>query len=117
MDKDREGIINPGDVPWFPASEFGGYLWGKESSVWISIIESKSPGTGSLSRLFDEIWRQGRTVKVPTPFRHMTQILQHKGFAETWEDTRQAGPCEVWVKDPPAMLLDEADRIERGDDA
>ena len=96
---DREGMISPGDVPWFPKENFDGYLWGKESCVWISLIESKNPGQGNLSRLFSTILSQGRTIKVPTPFAHMETILRHKGFIREDEETIH-GPCETWIKKP-----------------
>lgn len=99
IETDREGMIQPGSVPWFPAEKFDGYLWGKEHSVYISVIESKQPGTGNLSHLFDVILQQGRNVKVPTPFARMQSILEKKGFAQTTEET-DFGPCEVWVKAP-----------------
>lgn len=96
---DREGMITPGEVPWFSADDFDGYLWGKNSCVWISIIESKKPNHGNLSRLFDTILSQGRAVKVPTPFAHMEAIVRHKGFVREDEETID-GPCEIWIKRP-----------------
>jgi len=95
---EAEDMISPGDVPWFPAEQFDGYLWRYSDAVYLSLIISLKPGCGNLSRLFDAIWKTGRAVKVPTPFAHMQAILRAKGFQETSE-----GACEVWVK-PPASV-------------
>ena len=92
---EREGIINPGDVDWFPAGKFHGYLWGYENAVWISLIISLEPGKGNLSKLFEAIWASGRTVKVPCPFVDMRSILQRKGFAIVDDPN-----CEVWARAP-----------------
>ena len=101
-DEDLEGMIEPGSVEWFSADEFDGYLWGKRDSVWVSLITSLKPGNGNLSKLFEAILASGRAVKVPTPFAHMQDILERKGFERTEEETRH-GPCEVWVKRPSAI--------------
>lgn len=95
---EREGIILPGQVDWFPRDQFNGgsYLWGFEDSVWLSLINSSNPGKGNLSRLFEAIWADGRTVKVPSPFDHMRAILEHKGFVQIPDPN-----CDVWAKEPP----------------
>ena len=85
----------------FTSDKFQGYLWGYPDHIYISFIESNQEGQGNLSSLFDEIWKQGLTIKVPTPFARMRAILEHKGFRQTWEysETFQED-CEVWVKAP-----------------
>jgi len=90
---EREGMINPGDFDWFPSADFGGYLWGFSDRVIVSLIISKNPGKGNLSKLFNAIWATGRTVAVPTPFAHMRAILERNGFRQTFDEG-----CEVWVK-------------------
>jgi len=90
---EREGMIKPGQVPWFLEADFEGYLWGFEDAVWISLIISKSPGSCNLSKLFKTIWGQGRKVVVPTPFAHMQAILQAKGFLRSFDNG-----CEIWTR-------------------
>lgn len=99
---EREGMISPGDVDWFPAEHFraDSYLWGFEASVWLSLIISTQPGKGNLSRLFDAILEGGRTVKVPTPFPHMQAILERKGFVQIPDPN-----CDVWAKVPARVRL------------
>lgn len=85
---EREGHIEPGSVPFFPADKFEGYLWGFENAVWLSLIISRQPGKGHLSQLFKDIWATGRDVVVPTPLGHMEAICQAKGFVPLHDPDR-----------------------------
>lgn len=81
----------------FTADRFDGWMWRVDKDIYISFVVSKKPGCGNLSRLFDAIWANGYRVKVPTPLGTMPDILRHKGFVMTTENT-ELGPCEVWLK-------------------
>lgn len=93
----RNGIIEL-DTPFareigFTSEDFSGYLWRHGDRVIVSLIESRHPGQGNLSRLFAAIEARGLRVAVPTPFAHMQAILRRKGFVPYTD-----GPVEVWEK-------------------
>ena len=96
------GIITPGSVIGrrfgFTADLFDGWLWLEDDRVMISMIISRKPGQGHLSRLLDAIGSQGYRVGVPTPFAHMAAILERKGYVPHTEDAGEMGPVEVWEK-------------------
>lgn len=97
----KDGIIEP-DSPearvfGFTSDKFSGYLWKLENCIWISLVLSKKPGQSNFSKLLGKIWREGYSIKVPTPSNPMKAILSKKGFTETWEDS-ELGAVEVWVK-------------------
>jgi hypothetical protein len=83
----------------FTSYKYDGYLWLKQGAVYISFITTKHEGQGDLTKLFNQIWKGGYKVKVPTPLGKMVHIVQAKGFKRTVEWFPEAGaPCEVWVK-------------------
>ena len=93
----------------FTSDKFEGYLWGYPSEIYISFIESRQQGQGNLSKLFDEIWKRGLRIKVPTPFARMEAILKHKGFKQTWEYSETfMEDCEVWIKDAPCLKINRS---------
>jgi len=71
------------------------YLWKIEKVIWISLIFSNYPGKGNFKKLIQNIFDLGYTVKVPTAFRGMKQILTKWGFEQ--EVDLESG-CEVWIK-------------------
>ena len=84
----------------FTSDKFDGWLWKRGNCIYISFIESKDAGKGNLSRLFDNILKQGYVIKVPTPMGRMVSILIEKGFKRTMEPAEEFGEneiCEVWV--------------------
>lgn len=100
-------IIEPGDpfaeTIGFTKDYFDGYVCRVDKEIYISLIVSRHPGRGNLTKLFSTIWDQGFTVKVPTPMGVMPNILDHMGFQQTMEDgpEEEGGAAEVWVKQPP----------------
>jgi len=97
----RVGTIN-GDSLGFTAALFmeDSYLWKKEGSIYVSLIESREKGTGALRSLFETLESKGFTIKVPTPFPRMLQILQKQGFTRTFEEFQPGDLGEVWIKAP-----------------
>ena len=101
----KDGIIEPdsefGKRIGFTSDKFEGWLWKKGDAIYISFIISKQPRKGNLSKLFDNIFRLGYTVKVPTPLGVMELIVRKKGFKLTREWWDRAGEwVDVWVKSP-----------------
>lgn len=94
----RNGMILPDtNTLGFTSEKFEGWLWKKADSIYISFIESKQPGRGHFSQLLKAILDSGHSVKVPTPFAKMQQILVKKGFTKTIEQDEEMGAVEVWV--------------------
>jgi hypothetical protein len=75
------------------------YLWKSGQTIYISAIEACERGKGNLRRLFQAIEAKGLTIKVPTPFRRMEEILRKQGFKHTVEDGPDMPGVEVWVKE------------------
>jgi hypothetical protein len=82
----------------FTTEHFTGdsYLWKMEDAIFVSLIESKTPGNGSLRTLFETIEKKNFTIVVPTPMRRMYEILVKNGF----QPTRSEDGCELWYKEP-----------------
>jgi hypothetical protein len=80
----------------FTSALFAGdsYLWKVGSDMYISLIQSKQPGTGAFRALAQTLEAQGFTIKVPTPLRRMQEILVKQGYSPTLEEG-----CQVWVKE------------------
>lgn len=88
----------------FTSDKFMGYLFHVGGYITISFIESKVPGQGNLSKLFDRIQELGLGIRVPTPFPLMEHIVKKKGFKMTMVPfAPEHGINElvdVWVKEP-----------------
>lgn len=69
----------------FTSDKFDGYLWKGDHHITISVITSRHPGQGNLSRLFDAIQAKGLGIRVPNPFPRMEAICKKKGFIKTQE--------------------------------
>lgn len=83
------------------------YLWADGDSIYISAIEVYERGKGHLPALFRAIHANGFTIKVPTPFPRMEQILVKQEFTHTIEDGPDMPGVEVWVKRPPSVTTSE----------
>ena len=96
--------VNSGNaqVFGFIKDKYEGYLWKDDGAIWISFIECRNPGQGHFSQLVENILNEGYMVKVPTPLGQMVEILMHKGFIPTHEQT-ELGGLEVWIKYPIKM--------------
>ena len=85
----------------FTSDKFLGYLLDlNDGAIWISFIISKQPGKGHFSQFLERLLLIGKTVKVPTPFPGMEQILIHKEFTHTIE-IFEFLQIDVWVKHVP----------------
>jgi len=83
----------------FTPDKFEGYLWHKANCIIISLIISKRPKQGNVSRLFERILSLGYSIAVPTPSNRMRAIVKAKGFVQTWQwDDLWEGYIELWVK-------------------
>lgn len=84
-----EEIIYPDDslgvALGFTSDKFDGYLCLVGSAIYVSMIESITPGNGNLSKLFENILNKGYDIKVPTPLPKMKKILLKKSFVQTLE--------------------------------
>lgn len=79
----------------------GSWLWKKGDKIYFSMMTGLKQGQGNLSKLMNECWKRGYTIKVPTPFAKMEAILIKKGFEKTKEyDEKFEDYCEVWIKKP-----------------
>ena len=84
----------------FTKEKFDGYLWKQGKYIYISFIVSRYPRQGNLSKLFDNILKEGYGIKVPTPLGVMALIVRKKGFRQTTEYSNiNECPAEVWVKE------------------
>ena len=94
-----EGIIKPGSrigkSLGFTREKFDGWLWIMDNAIYLSMIFSLDPGKGNLSKLMNNILKEGFIVKVPTPLGRMLDIVQAKGFYPVPE-----GEYMVWIKQP-----------------
>lgn len=83
----------------FAPDKFEGCLWHRDNRITISLIISKHPRQGNLSRLFSRILSLGYEVAVPTPSIRMRNIVEAKGFLQTWEwSDLFEEDVELWVK-------------------
>ena len=100
-DRDREGMIKPGDVDWFPKEDWldHSYIWGKRDNVWISAVAARHPRSGALRRLFTAILASGRKIVVPTPLSDMPAILVHMGFDGPFTKYIGKDHLEIWIKE------------------
>jgi len=65
----------------FTSDKFGGYLFVKDSFVYISAIISKQQRQGNFKRLVNAILDAGYGVKVPNAFPLMTKICVSMDFS------------------------------------
>jgi len=95
----KNGIINPEDKnPFgFTSDLFSGWLWKKNESIYISMIESLEPGKGNFKRLIGTILTLGFTVKIPTPLGKMKMFVLKNKYKHTIENSKLMGPVDVWV--------------------
>ena len=107
----KDGIINIGtpaaDALGFTSDKFheDSYLWKKGDSIYISFIESVSPGKSDFRGLVEKIHSLGLTVKIPTPLRSMEEICRKNGYQHSQEflddaDGEPAGKVNVWLLPP-----------------
>ena len=107
----KDGIINIGtpaaDALGFTSDKFheDSYLWKKGDSIYISFIESVSPGKGDFRGLVEKIRSLGLTVKIPTPFSRMEEICRKNGYQHSQEAfdekaRRTSGKVNVWLLPP-----------------
>ena len=98
----EEGIIHPSnDSPigfTVDAWTSDSYLWREGDRILVSLVFAKKPGEGSLNALFKAINAAGFKIAVPTPLGQMEQILKHKGFTRTAEDSGFCGLVDVWIQ-------------------
>lgn len=104
----KDGIIRPGRSKLareldFTPEKFNdtSFLWKIGEYIYISFIESRNPGEGHFSQLLKNIYKKGYGVKVPNPFPSMKEILEKKGFIQTYETNPKMGdePIEVYVSE------------------
>ena len=113
----KDGIINIGtpaaDALGFTSDKFheDSYLWKKGDSIYISFIESVSPGKSDFRGLVEKIRSLGLTVKIPTPFSRMEEICRKNGYQHSQEDFddtdgEPAGTVNVWSLPPITQELE-----------
>jgi hypothetical protein len=85
----------------FTSDLFEGWLWIDDTNnefLWISFIESLSPGKGNLKKLFDTIESKGYHLIVPSPFARMEMICKKRGM-EMFDLIISSGDlCECMIK-------------------
>jgi len=103
----KDGIILPGATAY--ARRIGllkdrfttqTFLWKREGEVYISFVETHSPGQGHFRELVENLLKMGYVVKIPTPLGRMEHLVQSNGYTKTIETTPHGDPCEVYVKTP-----------------
>lgn len=81
----------------FTSDKFGGYLWGKNGAITISLVESLEPGKGNFKRLLDNIEAQGYRIEIPSPSVRMTEIAKKRGLKQHFVyDEEMEHMVEVW---------------------
>ncbi len=60
--------------------EFKGFIFEKNDSVWISVIEAKEIGKGHFSKLIAEFKQKYNSINIPTPSKMITERSIHLGF-------------------------------------
>lgn len=64
----------------FTKAKFLGYLYEDGEICWLSLVVSKEPGQGNLSRVLKNLRELGMEVRVPTPSSDMEMILTANGY-------------------------------------
>ena len=99
----ENGVINLdsefGKKIGFTSDRFGSsWLWKKGNDMYISMVIAKTPGQGHFREVYDNLRKEGYTIKIPTPFAILRDFCERHGFKKTVEHDEKAGDCEIWVK-------------------
>jgi len=83
----------------FTSDKFDGYLWQKDRTIIISLVNSKNPGKGDFKKLCHTIKEAGFKIQVPTPLAQMESILKKWGWKFKIENDEKFGPVEIYESD------------------
>lgn len=97
----QDGIIKldstEGKELGFTSDKFHGYLWKKDNTITISLIEAVNEGKGYFKKLINTILRKGYRVEIPTPLGRMKYIVKKNGYTQQMVKDKDTNDCvEIW---------------------